>query len=70
MKVSNPPRVSGDRDLITALKEIATAINVMVDFLGPGSELGDYADDAAAAAGGVPLYGLYRNGNAVQQRVA
>ena len=26
-------------------------------------------DDAAAAALGVPLYGLYRNGNAVQIRL-
>jgi hypothetical protein len=28
-----------------------------------------YANDAAAAAGGVPLLGLYRNGNAVQIRL-
>lgn len=34
-----------------------------------GSALGNYASDAAAAAGGVPLYGYYRNGNAVQQRI-
>jgi hypothetical protein len=31
--------------------------------------LGNYADDAAAAAGGVPLNGLYRNGNVVQVRI-
>lgn len=34
-----------------------------------GNTLPDYANDAAAAAGGVPLYGYYRNGNVVQQRV-
>ena len=31
--------------------------------------LGNYANDTAAAAGGVPLHGFYRNGNAVQQRI-
>lgn len=29
----------------------------------------DYADDAAAAAGGVPLYGIYRSGNMVVVRI-
>ena len=32
--------------------------------------LGSYADDAAAAAGGVPVGGLYRTASAVQVRVA
>tara|TARA_Y100000401_G_scaffold47262_1_gene36392 strand:+ start:3242 stop:3901 length:660 start_codon:yes stop_codon:yes gene_type:complete len=31
--------------------------------------LGNYADDAAAAAGGVPINGLYRNGNVIQIRI-
>ena len=31
--------------------------------------LGNYADDAAAAAGGVPINGLYRNGNNIQIRI-
>jgi len=31
--------------------------------------LGDYPDDTIAAAAGVPLNGLYRLGNAVQQRL-
>ena len=31
--------------------------------------LSDYANDTAAAAGGVPLYGFYRNGSVVMQRV-
>lgn len=70
MKVTNPPRVNANRDMIAALKEMATTINMMIDYLSAGSELGNYADDTAAAAGGVKLYGLYRNGNAVQQRIA
>ena len=31
--------------------------------------LKNHANDAAAAAGGVPLYGFYRNGSVVMQRV-
>lgn len=34
-----------------------------------GADLGNYANDATAEAAGVPLYGLYRNGGAVTQRV-
>lgn len=33
------------------------------------SALGNYADDAAAAAGGVAVGELYRNGSVVQVRV-
>lgn len=32
--------------------------------------LGSYADDAAAATGGVPIGGLYRTASAVKVRVA
>ena len=32
--------------------------------------LGDYADDTAAAAGGVPVNGLYRNGSVLMVRVS
>lgn len=32
-------------------------------------QLGNYANDAAASAGGVPLYGLYANAGAVRQRI-
>lgn len=32
--------------------------------------LGDYADDTAAAAGGVPVKGIYRTGNALKVRLA
>ena len=31
--------------------------------------MADYADDAAAQAGGVPINGLYRNGNNIQIRI-
>lgn len=34
------------------------------------SVLGDYANDAAAAIGGVPIKGMYRNGSVVMIRVA
>ena len=34
-----------------------------------GAQLPVYADDAAAATGGVPLYGFYVNAGAVRQRV-
>lgn len=32
--------------------------------------LGDYADDSAAASGGVPVGGLYRTGSQVMVRVS
>ena len=34
------------------------------------SGLGDYADDAAAAGGGVPVGGVYRTGSALKIRVS
>lgn len=36
----------------------------------PISKLGNYASDAAAATGGVPINGLYRNGSTLQIRVS
>lgn len=42
------------------------------DFLGGlagGQPLKDFASDAAASAGGVPLNGFYRTGSAVKIRV-
>jgi hypothetical protein len=33
-----------------------------------GERLGDFATDAAAAAGGVPMFGLYRTGSVVKVR--
>jgi len=46
--------------------------NYWYDFfasLAGGSPLKDFASDAAAAAGGVPLNGFYRTGNTVKIRV-
>jgi hypothetical protein len=45
-----------------------TAINAMKNDLSNGSalSLGDYADDAAASAGGVPVGGFYRTGSVVK----
>jgi hypothetical protein len=34
-----------------------------------GEALADYADDTAAAAGGIALYDYYRTGSIVKQRV-
>ncbi len=34
-----------------------------------GQPLDNYVNDAAAAAGGIPLYGYYRNGSIVMQRI-
>jgi hypothetical protein len=44
--------------------------NAGVNMLSIGAALGNYASDAAASAGGVPLYGYYRNGNDVKQRIS
>lgn len=34
-----------------------------------GEELPEYADDAAAETGGLTIYGYYRTGSVVKQRV-
>jgi hypothetical protein len=44
----------------TATVDLANAANV---------SLGNYANDAAAATGGVVVGGLYRNGSTIQVRV-
>jgi hypothetical protein len=55
-------------------RKVATAVNALlrrIDKLDgtTAATLSDYADDVAAAAGGVPVGGLYRNGSVVQVRV-
>jgi hypothetical protein len=42
---------------------------VITNCRGYAVALPNYANDAAAAAGGIPLYGTYRNGSVIQQRV-
>jgi len=51
---------------ITALQDRATALEA---FQASFATLTNYADDAAAATGGVAVGGLYRNGSIVQVRV-
>jgi hypothetical protein len=48
----------------TPVKVKSTGIVVL------SAAISNFADDAAAAAGGVPLYGLYRTGSAIKMRVA
>ena len=55
-------------------REVLTPMEIIS--LNPDSQpivrvtLGNYADDTAAAAGGIPLNGLYRNGSVLMVRVA
>ncbi len=53
----------GDSELIVPL--VGTIL--VREHIGAG--LGNYANDAAAAAGGVPIEGLYRNGSVLMVRV-
>ena len=62
------PMVMGDtRQTAVAWVQFFQA---MADQLGTLAGSTSYADDTAAAAGGVPIGGLYRNGSAVMVRVA
>lgn len=49
------------RKAAKALNELQNAVN--------WSALKNYADDTAAAAGGVPVGGLYRTGNNIRVRI-
>jgi hypothetical protein len=46
-----------------------TLTNFITNLPVTGQSLPNYANDTAAAAGGVVLYGYYRNGSVVMQRV-
>lgn len=60
------PAGSGD---VSAVQSDVDAIDTRVtDIEGWFAGLGDYADDAAAAAGGVAVGSFYRNGSALMQR--
>ena len=67
--------VSGTKIIVRASDDILFQPgNVQhVEFVSTGgvnlNSIGNYADDAAAAAGGVPINGLYRNGNVIQIRI-
>jgi hypothetical protein len=53
-------------DITVTVPATASTLLTRADF----GVLGNYANDAAAAAGGVAIGGLYRNGSVVQVRVA
>lgn len=59
----NPPPLTGDANLDRWLNLLRKVVLAQV---GP---LGSYANDAAAASGGVAVGDLYRNGSAVMIRV-
>ena len=63
----NPPPLTGDANLDRWLNLLHKRVIAPVVTVG---SLSNYADDTAAAAGGVPVGGLYRNGSAVMVRVA
>lgn len=48
----------------------ARAINYLLRMAVNWGALGNYVNDAAAAAGGVPIGGVYRNGSVLMVRVA
>jgi len=63
----NPPPQTGTATLDRWLNLLHKKVNAPVVTVG---SLGNYADDTAAAAGGIPVGGLYRNGSVVMVRVA
>lgn len=63
----NPPPLTGNANLDRWLNLLHKQVIAPVVTVGA---LVNYADDAAAAAAGVPINGLYRNGSAVMVRVA
>ena len=63
----NPPPLTGNANLDRWLNLLHKQVNAPVVTVG---SLGNYADDTSAAAGGVPVGGLYRTGSAVMVRVA
>jgi hypothetical protein len=66
--------VRSENFVVTMLPSDNTVLNLpatsgtLIGTINALAVLGNYASDAAAAAGGVPVGGLYRNGSAVQIR--
>lgn len=52
------------RDYLSSLDALVTALTTQANVV-----LGNFANDAAAAAGGVQVGQLYRNGSVIQVRV-
>lgn len=67
-KVRPDPVGIPDRNTYGELREHAVQINALVSIF--GSTLPNFADDAAAATGGIVIGGFYRTGSAVKQRIA
>lgn len=71
MKSPSPPLqqpISGDIPL--QWKQYFSQLELLIIGLPKSKEpLQDFANDAAASAGGVVLYGYYRTGSTVKQRV-
>lgn len=66
---TNYVKIDSNNDTITINTNSGTTINNFVVLSSVSSSL-DFANDSAAAAGGVPLGGLYRNGNFVMIRIS
>lgn len=67
MAILNPPPLTGNANLDRWLNLLHKQVNTPVVAVGT---LSNYADDTAAAAGGIKIGGLYRNGSVVMVRVA
>lgn len=67
-KVPYDPRGIQDRGTYLTLREHALQLNALIEIF--GTTLTEYADDAAAATGGIPIGGFYRTASAIKQRVA
>jgi len=63
---SFPPAVPVSPSVIVSIQQIT---KVQTSTLGFSTVPGNYANDAAAAAGGVAIGGVYRNGSVLQVRV-
>lgn len=63
---NSPDRQRKTAEAVNALISDVAALETETDW----SALGDYADDVAAAAGGVAIGSLYRTGSQVKVRVA
>lgn len=66
----NQPYVASSRTAAGVATHLALVTDNVDRVLIPKDGIANYADDAAAAAGGVPVLGLYRTGSALKIRVA
>ena len=76
MKIDIDPRLPAVNDvgslrvrLYEIWRDLSIKVNASFAQAKPGQTLGNYANDADAAAGGVNVGEFYRNGSVVMQRV-